>query len=207
MKFFCIHHKDAEERKKYIKKNIEERYSIDLNWITSFHPTEIANDYRDKIYCEHAANQKNLNIAEISCFLKHREAIKQISRSNEFGFILEDDIKTPDFDLIKISKFIYQKMLENDCDIVFVGSFSIYDLQKKEKPYIICNQNTLSRCCHAYIVNNRSAIKICDHLKNIVAPVDWQINYAIKDLELFSCWSYPHIYQRTEKKEMSSLLR
>lgn len=208
MKIYCVHHSDALDRKIYIS-NIFKKYNIEINWIVNDHPNDIKEKYSDKIiYSEHAANNINLNIFEISCFLKHKNAIEQISKTDEFGIIIEDDIKEPSFDFISIVEDLCCSMKNNNCDILFIGSFANYDLPNiNDNPYIVCNNNTMSRCCHAYIVNNNIAEVLSNYLDTIKAPLDWQINYAIQDLNLKSCWSYPQIYQRTEKKELNSLLR
>lgn len=208
MKYYCIHHLDAIDRKIFIEKHYINKFNIDMVWIEDFHPSlEVIQDHK-RIHTPHAANNKYLNTGELSCYLKHKKAISMISDSNDYGFILEDDVEPPSFNFIEVVKDFYYQMEYNACDILFVGSFSIYDLKNiNNKAYIYCNNNTLSRCAHAYIISNNCATKLINYLEEIKAPFDWQLNFAIEDLGLKSCWSYPHIYQRTEKKQIESLLR
>lgn len=208
MQYYCIHHKDSVDRKKFIITNYVNKYNLNIKWIEDFLPTSDFILNHKKIYSNHAANKSYLNNNELSCYLKHQKAISLISNSNDYGMILEDDIAEVSFDFTSTIDILYNDMINNNCDILFIGSFFIYDLQNiNNQPYIYCNKNTLSRCAHAYIISDRCASKILDYISDIKAPFDWQLNFAINNLNLNSCWSYPHIYQRTEKKQIESLLR
>jgi GR25 family glycosyltransferase involved in LPS biosynthesis len=204
MKFYCIHHEDAVDRKQYITHHFG---YLNITWITSYHPNSIFIQQHNKVYCEHAANRSYLNNNELSCYYKHFDAIKTIRDSQEDGFVFEDDILAIDYDLLDITNHFRNLINLNECEILFVGSYSGYDMEYRSEPYICCNSSTLSRCAHAYIITNKCANKTINYLNNIVAPFDWQLNYAIQDLQLKSCWSYPHIYQRTEQNKLKSLLR
>lgn len=208
MKYYCIHHSDAIDRKIFIEKYYINKYNMNIIWIEDFHPSSAIIQNHKKIYSKHSANKEYLNNNELSCYLKQQKAINAIADSQEYGFILEDDVSEPSFDLVNTIKNFYHQMKTESCDILFIGSFSIYDLPNiNNQPYIYCNKNTLSRCAHSYIVSNNCANQLVNYLEDIKAPFDWQLNFAIKDLNLKSCWSYPHIYQRTEKKQIKSLLR
>ena len=204
MKFYCIHHKPANDRKLYIESNIKLENIV---WIEEYHPLSNFIDTHPKIYCEHSANRSFLNNAELSCYYKHLLAISDINNSQDYGFVFEDDIEKPGFELSETLMRLKQLMEENYIDILFVGSFADCDL-RSETTQIFCNESTLkSRCAHAYIISPNKSQIIIEYINNIKAPFDWQLNYAIKDLNLKSCWSYPHIYQRTEKNKIASLLR
>jgi GR25 family glycosyltransferase involved in LPS biosynthesis len=204
MKFYCIHHDEAIDRKEYINNHFG---YLNIEWITSYRPDSTFIQQHNKVYCEHAANRSYLNNNELSCYYKHFDAIKTIANSQEDGFVFEDDILAVDYDLLDITNHFRNLINLNECDILFVGSYNGYDMEYHSEPYICCNSSTLSRCAHAYIITNKCATKITNYLSNIVAPLDWQLNYAIQALQLKSCWSYPHIYQRTEQNKLKSLLR
>jgi GR25 family glycosyltransferase involved in LPS biosynthesis len=205
--FFCIHHSPCVERKNYIDKHIVKNFNIPISWIHNFDPDSDDVKNQSDVFNTHSADKIKLNKAEISCFMKHRFAIRQIAESNHFGFIFEDDIQKPSFDLHKATTYFIQEMNNNNIDILFVGSFGNYDIETNKEYEIFCNHSTKSRCAHAYILSDRCAKSLILFLDNIIAPFDWQINYAIDELNLKSCWSYPHIYQRSEKQEIKSLLR
>ena len=201
---YCLHHTPAKERKEYLIANFN---TSDWVWVEDYLPTEDFIKSHTKIYSEHAANRQGyLNNQEISLFYKHKLAISKISEKNNFGLIVEDDIMTPEFNLIKTLDILIKLMDEADSDILFVGSYGNCDL-KFEEPTLVCNNNTLSRCAHAYILNPKCSNIFLENLSTIKHPFDWQLNHIIDHLGLNSCWSYPHIYQRSEKKQTGSLLR
>lgn len=202
--YFCIHHDLAVDRKEYIVKNIPIKNVI---WITSYPPTSNFITSHQKVYSEHSSNKSFLSLSELSCYYKHLEAIKKIGDSHSYGFVFEDDIEKPPFDIVPTVEKFAQDMRKNDIDILFIGSYGSFDL-----PYtnynIVCNQNTqASRCAHAYMINNNIVDKIKHALLDIKAPFDWQLNFIIHEFNLKSGWTYPHIYQRTEKQKIRSLLR
>jgi hypothetical protein len=204
MKTYCLHHTPAEDRKKYLLENFDTTH---WHWITDFLPTDDFIINHTKVYSEHSANgQGFLNNAELSLFYKHKLAIELISKEQNYGIILEDDIESITFDLSTIICIFIQLMKKENTDILFIGSYGSLDVYF-DKPSLLCKDFTLSRCAHAYIVNNKCSIKLLKYLSVVKAPIDWQLNYAIKDLKLKSCWSYPHLYQRSEKKQTISLLR
>lgn len=204
MKYYCIHHEPAKDRKLYIKDNIE---LDDIVWVEEYHPLSNFINKHKRIYSEHSANNLFLNNAELSCYYKHLLAISMIDDSQDYGFVFEDDLEKPDFELSETLNKFKQLMEENYTDVLFVGSFADCDL-KSETIQIFCNESTLrSRCAHAYIISPNKSQIILEHMNNIKAPFDWQFNYAIRDLNLKTCWAYPHIYQRTEKNKIASLLR
>jgi GR25 family glycosyltransferase involved in LPS biosynthesis len=206
MKYYCIHHDKALDRKEYILKNIANDYELEITWIASYDPESDIIKYYSDVPSEHAANKKVMNKAELSCHMKHQLAISLIYESDDYGFVFEDDIKKPSFDFLNTINIFQQKMIEERCDLLFVGSFGSYDLCF-DVPTILCNERTKSRCAHAYIVNPKIAQKLSNYLKVITNTLDWQLNHAIDYLGLRCGWSYPHIYQRSEKKEIISLLR
>lgn len=204
IKYYCIHHDLAIDRKQYITTHIS---LPNLIWITDYKPLSGFIQNHPKIYCEHSANKEYLNKAELSCYYKHCLAIRNIANSHEYGFVFEDDIEKPSFDILDMTQIFIDHMTKNSVDILFVGSFASYDLPQSV-PFIVCNEFTKSsRCAHAYILNPKTASQIKDKLTDIKAPFDWQLNYLINEMSLKSCWSYPHIYQRTEKNLLDSLIR
>jgi len=206
LQYYCTHHYLATERKQYIQDNIEKPNNIIINWIEKYKPTDSLIVNHRQIVNTHSANGQYLNSAELSCYYKHYLAIKCIHESGIDGMIFEDDIEKPQFIFNTTISSLHSLMLDRGCDILFIGSFGNYDLSY-DQPTILINENTKSRCAHCYIVRCNIANKLADYLFEPFMPLDWQLSYAIKDLGLVSGWSYPHIYQRTEKQLIKSLLR
>jgi|688.fasta_scaffold30177_9 hypothetical protein len=201
---YCLHHIPATDRKEYLLKNFD---TNNWHWITDYLPTDEQIVNHRRVSCEHSANKQNfLNAAELSLFYKHKLAIEIINQKQEFSLIVEDDIERPNFDLQDTINIFLRMMLEHSTDILFVGSYGNCDLNL-QSPNILCNNYTLSRCTHAYILNPKCSKMLSKYLADVKAPIDWQLNYAINDLNLKSCWSSPHLYQRTEKMHIASLIR
>jgi GR25 family glycosyltransferase involved in LPS biosynthesis len=206
MQYYCIHHYLATDRKEYITTNIVKPYNLDICWIDKQKPDSTFIKNHPIVRNVHSANKQYLNTAELSCYYKHYLAIRNIAESKTDGVIFEDDIEAPQFDFKNTLANLHKLMIIKECDILFVGSFGKSDLNYKETTILI-NEYTKSRCAHCYIVSCNIASILADYLFNPSMPLDWQLNEAITNLGLKSGWSWPHIYQRTEKNQLKSLLR
>lgn len=198
----------ASDRKKYLIPFFSILQS-DINWIEDFLPDHEDIISHRKVESAHSANGLFLNHAELSCFMKHRLAIKKISESTcDYAVIFEDDIELPSFDWNFYIDLFADQMSKLNGDILFIGSFTGYDI-KSDCPNtnVFHHKSFKSRCAHCYMLSPKVAFKLNQKLENIIQPYDWQINFAIDDLNLNACWSYPHINQRTEKGQIKSLLR
>lgn len=208
VEYYCIHHLPAFERKNYLTPFFSTLESS-VNWIEDFLPDHESILNHHKVQSIHSANGSFLNKAELSCFMKHRLAVKKISESNcDYGVIFEDDIEYPSFDWNYYVNIFADQMSKLNGDILFIGSFTGHDI-KSDSPNInvFHHKNFKSRCAHCYMLSPKVAFKLNQKLENIIQPYDWQINFTIDDLNLNACWSYPHINQRTEKGQIKSLLR
>lgn len=207
IKYFCIHHSPASERKQYLAPFIESN-NLNINWIEDFLPTDECVLKHQRIFCNHSANGNYLNKSEISCFMKHRLAINNFLKSGEdHALIFEDDIEIPNFDFLNLISKTCDHFKKNKGDILFIGSMTGMDIRLSEFGSIFCSKDLTSRCAHCYLLSRDSAQKIYPLLEKIIAPFDWQLNFIIKQNNLLSCWSSPHINQRTEKGLIKSLLR
>jgi len=202
--FYCLHHLPAVERAEYMEAFFS-RERIKADWIESFLPESPEVKNFQRTFCPHSANGSYLNEAEISLYLKQQEAIKRICARKNIGVILEDDIKEPFFNFKEFCNLAAEDFLDGDGDLLFIGSYPEADIQGstiiQTAPWMT------SRYAHCYMVNPKSAQKIFDHTLTPVAPFDWQLNYAIQDLDLKVYWSILAVYQRTAQNEISSLLR
>lgn len=204
--YYCIHHSAAIERKQYLLPFFEKE-NLQVHWIEDFLPSSKEVADVGIINSQHSANKLFLNNAEISCYLKHLKAINTIAESNTDGIIIEDDIEIPNFSLKNLILKIKDLFVEKNGDILFIGSFSGYDISEEFPDEIFHDEWIRSRCAHCYLITNKCAKNILDFMKNPIAPLDWQLNYAIEKFNLKCFWSKKHINQRTEKGKIASLLR
>lgn len=201
---YCCHHLPATDRRDYLRSRFD---TESWHWITDYLPTDEMIARHPTVLSEHAANGRGfLNAAELSLYHKHRLAIELIEQSQEYSLIVEDDIEAPDFDVQDVAAMFVRAMREAEIDLVFVGSYAGSDISASQ-PTLVCNDHTLSRCTHAYLVRPTCASRILEHLSTVRAPIDWQLNFAIRELRLRCCWSWPHIYQRSERGRLASLIR
>jgi len=206
MKFYCLHHTPAVDRKEYLL-DLFNKENINPTWIENYLPDcDEVKFYKNKVLSHHSANGNSLNDAEVSCFLKHCQAIENIASNNEVGVILEDDIEAPDFSLLQLCENM-ERVCRDDL-IIFIGSYTGSDLfQSSPEVQLFISPYFKSRCAHAYMMNSKTASKISLEIKNILMPFDWQLNHIIDKLNLTVGWTAPHINQRTEKGNIKSLLR
>jgi GR25 family glycosyltransferase involved in LPS biosynthesis len=206
MRFYCLHHTPAIDRKKYLLQLFYNQ-GLEVEWIEDFLPSSPEVINHSVIECIHAANGKTLNNAEISLYLKHMLVLEKIRTINDYGIIFEDDIQEPSWSIKEyLPKMIeqFENMLGN---ILWIGSDPILDIVTQEKIKIVSTSETKSRFAHCYMIHSNIANLVLDYKKNIRFPIDWQWNFTIDHFNLKSCWSYPSIYQRTATKEIASLLR
>ena len=207
LEYFCIHHPPAKDRKEYISPFFETLNSK-VNWIEYFWPQDKEVECHPVVNCVHSANGVYLNAAELSCFMKHRYAIKMIAESKaDFGIVFEDDIEIPTFDWQYNIEMFGAEMIRHNCDILFIGSFSGSDINPSFKSGVYVHKSLKSRCAHCYMISPKIAKMISYKLFSIKEPFDWQLNSIITDLNLNVGWSLPHVNQRTEKGKLPSLLR
>ena len=105
LKIYIIHYTKLEERKRNIQ-SILDPFSIDYEFIESFDKEELKQldrkeyyedskikfDEKVTLWKERANKYYTLSEAEISCTIKHIEALKKIrDGDHEFNLILEDD--------------------------------------------------------------------------------------------------------------------
>jgi hypothetical protein len=206
IQFFCLHHTPAVDRKEYLLPFFEKE-KININWIEDYLPTSDDVTKFGKIYYENCVNRKYLNNAEISLTLKHNKAIKMLAESNyESAVIFEDDLEIPDFPLLEKIKEVNNLLISDDGDLLFIGSYGNCDLDK-DFPHAIWHQPWMrSRCTHCYLITKKTAIKIQQFMSDVIAPPDWQLNIAIEKFSLKTYWARDHVYQRSEKRKIKSLL-
>jgi len=205
MKYYCLHHSPAIDRKAFLLPIFQDQ-QIKVEWIENFLPDCYDVINHPKIYYQHAANGSYLNNAEISLVLKHITAIKKISQINDYGIIFEDDIDTINFKLNDTIPIFINEIEKINGDILWIGSIPSKNL-KTNQITIESTKKTKDRCSHGYMIHSNLAKKVIDFYSDIKAPSDWQWNLTIDHFNLKSCWSYPHIYQRSDNKKIPSLIR
>jgi hypothetical protein len=209
MKYYCLHHSPCVDRKNYLIKFFD-KHSLQVEWIEEFLPDSIEVISHKIVHSPNAADRTGkLNRGEISLLFKHSLAIKKIQEINDYGIIFEDDIQDVDFNFNDVIIEFIKLMEKDNIDILWIGSSKNHykDLPASNYPYIYSNNKTLNRLSHCYMLHSKVADKVYNDYIDFKNPSDLQWDYIIKKFNLKSAWSYPHIYQRTDIKQIPSLLR
>ncbi len=198
-----------------------------LEYITEYDQEDLATTNLNDFYLDDEATYlkksklwsqdnayRRLNNAEISCTLKHFEAIKKSSESNhEVSLIIEDDV-------LIFSKFFKSKLkkvlrLDSDWDLLFIGqgiskNFILKNINKKgelkSKLYEV--EHPATNCAESYLIKKNAAKKIFKNMLPFNMISDWELAFQIYDLDLKVKWLYPPIfYQGSKSGKYKSELR
>tara|TARA_B100000123_G_scaffold196660_1_gene147357 strand:+ start:879 stop:1499 length:621 start_codon:yes stop_codon:yes gene_type:complete len=198
-----------------------------LEYITEYDQEDLATTNLNDFYLDDEATYlkksklwsqdnayRRLNNAEISCTLKHFEAIKKSSESNhEVSLIIEDDV-------LIFSKFFKSKLkkvlrLDSDWDLLFIGqgiskNFILKNINKKgelkSKLYEV--EHPATNCAESYLIKKNAAKKIFKNMLPFNMISDWELAFQIYDLNLKVKWLYPPIfYQGSKSGKYKSELR
>lgn len=158
---------------------------------------------------------RHLNIAEISCTIKHIIAIEKVANQNdEYCLILEDDaipIENNFFD--EIEKLIGDA--PDGWDSIFMGAGCGVDFmnEKLKKSHLINGKfakvpHPCTNCAEAYLIKKKSAKKVFESIVPFQLVSDWELAYQFYKLNMNVYWSIPPLfYQGSKSGEYESTLR
>lgn len=158
---------------------------------------------------------RHLNIAEISCTIKHILALEKVSKqSQEYALILEDDAIPiePNF-LNEVENLI--ETAPSDWDSIFMGAGCGIDFMnyKLRDSYLINDKfakvpHPCTNCAEAYLIKKESAKKVFDSIVPFQLVSDWELAYQFYNLDMNVYWSIPPLfYQGSKSGEYTSTLR
>jgi GR25 family glycosyltransferase involved in LPS biosynthesis len=208
-KIFVCHHKPLLDRKDRLD-TIFKKINLEVEWIENFLPEDI--DYVKEVGnpviekdCEYAIQQnkyiyyenvgKKVSMSELSLYLKHKYCyLEQIKNNYENILILEDDVNV-NLDFIDYMNNNMLEFLDKKPDILVLGTaFGFIPVNFNGK-YIHINDNQLTRCTHAQVINRKCVEKIVKHLYPINLPIDFKLNEIIILERLKIAWSEPGLTQ------------
>lgn len=221
MKAFIIHYTKLKERKDFIDYQLKD-VDINFEYITNFDKDLLTNKIIDEYYekCPKSYHEKTknlwsrqdsrykeLNLSEISCNLKHIEALKKASLLDESSLIIEDDCCFVDGYSEKIKNI--KSELPEDWDVVFLGSGCGDWFQKiKIKSFIDIGNciykanHPASNCTECFLIKPESAEKIYNNIKPFNLIIDWELSYIFYKLDMNIYWVYPSIADQGSKNGM-----
>ena len=227
LKIYIIHYTKLTDRKNYLDNLLKDK-NIEFEYISEFDQEEldqnnIALYYRDneelfntksKIWHKKANKYYVLSPPEISCSIKHIDALRKIANSDkDFGLILEDDaIPYRDNYLSQI-----ENVLSNSIkwDALFIGNGMGESFRNKKigyKKYLPIKNVKVSHpatnCLEAYIIKKEIAKKIVDSILPFNLVIDWELAYQFYKLDLNIYWiKKPIFFQGTKEDIYESTLR
>ena len=151
-------------------------------------------NFFSKIYMPKWMRPRKLSLSEISLTLKHLAALKQISKFNEPALIIEDDVIIKPFSKELIDKAYF--LCNQKYDYIDLGggcNLTLFENDKQIKSFenFIDLKVPRSRTTAAYMINPKSANIIAKNLKQIVMPIDWQLQYLFLKHEFKVAWASP----------------
>lgn len=222
LKIYVIHYTKLYERKKYLD-NILSSLDIPYEFIESFDREmlnkETINAYYEKdenkhnkkvsLWGKNANEFKELTLSELSCSIKHLEALKQIEMNNyEFSLILEDDVIPTKQNFIENINYLIEK--KSNWDVLFIGQ-GIGKKFKNEKigyrrflPFkkIFKMNHPATNCLEAYIIKKESISKILEDLIPINLVIDWELAFQFFKKEMKIYWSKDNIFIQGSKNNV-----
>jgi GR25 family glycosyltransferase involved in LPS biosynthesis len=193
---YVVHHPKLTERKKYLDSlGLNLRYVSNNESIAKYNPSpeiwkEKTNDYGNFEYRE-------LNMADISCISNHIGIYKQIRNTSEipFSLVLEDDVIYERQNIKNDILNIYYD-IPDDCDVLFLGGSFPHERLKTLKIengnyHLKLPPNT--NCSFSYMVSNRVAYLLATNMQEFTLPIDFELNYWFKKLNLNIYHYIPYI--------------
>lgn len=180
-KIFWINHRNRPDRFRTMKERLT---SLDINAERFDALNGGTVDWRDSNFNFYSMNRtkKDLNNAEIGCFLSHRNIYQAIKKEGwKKTLIFEDDCAFPE-NFIETFEELYKNVPE--FDMLYLGQWN-YDKgvvqgetsALKDKIADVGDKKIYSaeRCwlTHAYIVDNSIIDILLDNTKNMYGSIDW----------------------------------
>ena len=219
LKIYVVHYSKLVERKKYMDSLLKD-IGIDHQYIDNFDKENLKEINLNKYYKDNkneflkkvqlwgkrAINYTKLTPEEISCTIKHVQALHEIKNNDyEYGLILEDDVipKIDNF-LQELNKYISKN---NKWDVLLIGEGmgkSFRDSKiglKRYNPFknIFKIKHPATNCLEAYIVKKSIVEDILEELLPFNLAADWELAYQFykKDLNIY--WTKKPIFSQGSK--------
>jgi GR25 family glycosyltransferase involved in LPS biosynthesis len=186
--YYVIHISNKNELRSNNIINMSNKINNKINIFEAIKGSEINNvlDYDQNINF----NFKYNHINEVGCYLSHLLLIKSLINSKyKYTIIFEDDFNIHNIDFNEEVNKILNKI--DDFDILYLGNLTDnHGLRYKDNIYYI-NPNENLWGTHAYLINNKNATKIYNHLLNLNLAIDNKYKELIKNKLINAYVIYP----------------
>jgi len=216
MKTYITHYTKLEERKKFILNQLKKVGINDFEFIEDYDKEKLTPDIINKYYSTDidsfnitakitkdrcgGGEYRVLKDSEISLMIKHIEALKRLSCSdNEYGLILEDDCVF-DSRVNKNSLDNIIKTCPSDADVIVIGGafgHSICDYKCVKNNFLLA-KHTATNTTSSMIFKKQTAINILNTFDKFHLSWDWQLNYIFYKKNLNIYHTMPYICGQTK---------
>ncbi len=214
-KTYVLHYTKLKERKERLDKMFD-RFGIDVEYFLDYDQEdltpEIIKEYYnpdpelykhtiDMAYGSRTVPFRELNMAQISCTIKHYHCIKKVAENcSEYGLVLEDDVIFVDNFVETCNSFL--EATPPDWDVIFMGCCANLRVPPAYLKPGVCAYRVGSpagRGGDSYILKKSAAEKIASTMKPFVTISDWQLSYELflHDLKVY-WWEPPLVVQGSE---------
>jgi GR25 family glycosyltransferase involved in LPS biosynthesis len=224
MNTYLVHYTKLKDRKEFVDFQFS-KFGIEAEVITEYDKDdltpEIINSFYDKNPSKYESKIKplwdaeefkyrELNMPEISCTIKHFEAIRRASEApNDYSLILEDDIV-----LVEDFSTKFESCLDAtppDWDAIFIGTGCgqwFQEIKLKGLPSVEGNPNCFlmdhpaTNCAEGYLLKKETAKKIYNGARPFHLISDWELAYQLYSSSAKVYWWHPSLIEQGSKNGM-----
>ena len=206
-KVYVLHYTKLKERRESIEKSLN-YLGIDYELVTAFDQEDLSKEVIDEWYSadEKTYNSKidplwgaaqnpfrKLNLAEISCTIKHYLCIKKVAENcSNYGLILEDDVFFVKNFPERFNYFLSQT--PDDWGAIFMGCCANLRVPQhllREGVHAYPVNHPASRGGDSYILRKEVAQKITSTMKPFNTISDWELACQLHQHDIKTYWWEP----------------
>jgi len=206
-KVYVLHYTKLKERRENIEKSLN-NFGINYELVTDFDQENISEEVINEWYStnEETYNSKidplwgiaqnpfrKLNLAEISCTIKHYLCIEKVAENcSNYGLILEDDVFFVEGFVEKFNYFLSET--PDDWGAIFMGCCANLRVPKnllRQGIHSYPVNHPASRGGDSYILRKDAAQKIISTMKPFNTISDWELACQLHQHDIKTYWWEP----------------
>lgn len=192
-KIYVLHVKKGyENREKSIKEQLE-KLNLEFEFILEHDIHELKEEELSQQFIQN----HTLRMSELSCSMKHIEALKKIEKSNGNIFlVLEDDVLFSKNTLEILEKIENEfNTIEENFVISLGNAANMYTQKRHLKEGVLLYKNIENRAADSFLISKKAVIKRLNWLKQnkTKLPADHMYNFIDNEVNNHIYWLEPTI--------------